>query len=180
MPGPSSFVRCLPSWSAAPVSRGSSQCDHRDLEQRPDRRSDQQPENAQTGDVRPRRRRIAPRANDAPPLHRVSHSLRMTHLNTARQCWGKMRHRTSAYLNSRIERDHRGIKRRVRCVRGFNRMRKNRERRRVSVAFQGRSSRRCGGFWGVCCPAQRTSWHRADSGYRYAATPSSFGMRIRL
>jgi putative transposase len=31
----------------------------------------------------------------------------------------KVRHRTSAYLNNRIEQDHRGIKGRIRCMRGF-------------------------------------------------------------
>ena len=30
-----------------------------------------------------------------------------------------VRHRTSAYLNNRIEQDHRGIKGRIRCMRGF-------------------------------------------------------------
>ena len=30
-----------------------------------------------------------------------------------------VRHRTSAYLNNRLEQDHRGIKRRIRCMRGF-------------------------------------------------------------
>ena len=29
------------------------------------------------------------------------------------------RHRTSAYLNNRLEQDHRGIKGRIRCMRGF-------------------------------------------------------------
>ena len=28
-------------------------------------------------------------------------------------------HRTSAYLNNRLEQDHRGIKGRIRCMRGF-------------------------------------------------------------
>jgi len=31
----------------------------------------------------------------------------------------KVRHRTSAYLNNRLEQDHRGIKGRIRCMRGF-------------------------------------------------------------
>ena len=31
----------------------------------------------------------------------------------------KVRHRTSAHLNNRIEQDHRGIKGRIRCMRGF-------------------------------------------------------------
>ena len=30
-----------------------------------------------------------------------------------------VRHRTSAYLNNRLEQDHRGIKGRIRCMRGF-------------------------------------------------------------
>ncbi len=30
-----------------------------------------------------------------------------------------VRHRTSAYMNNRIEQDHRGIKGRIRCMRGF-------------------------------------------------------------
>ena len=30
------------------------------------------------------------------------------------------RHRTSAYLNNRLEQDHRGIKRWIRCKRSFN------------------------------------------------------------
>ena len=30
-----------------------------------------------------------------------------------------IRHRTSAYLNNRLEQDHRGIKGRIRCMRGF-------------------------------------------------------------
>jgi putative transposase len=30
-----------------------------------------------------------------------------------------VRHRTSAYLNDRLEQDHRGIKGRTRCMRGF-------------------------------------------------------------
>jgi putative transposase len=30
-----------------------------------------------------------------------------------------VRHRTSMYLNNRLEQDHRGIKGRIRCVRGF-------------------------------------------------------------
>ena len=30
-----------------------------------------------------------------------------------------VRHRTSAHLNNRLEQDHRGIKRWIRCVRGF-------------------------------------------------------------
>ena len=32
---------------------------------------------------------------------------------------GAVRHRTSAYLNNRLEQDHRGIKGRIRCLRGF-------------------------------------------------------------
>ena len=32
-----------------------------------------------------------------------------------------VRHRTSAYLNNRLEQDHRGIKGRIRCIRGFKR-----------------------------------------------------------
>jgi putative transposase len=32
---------------------------------------------------------------------------------------GAVRHRTSAYLNNRLEQDHRGIKGRIRCMRGF-------------------------------------------------------------
>jgi putative transposase len=32
---------------------------------------------------------------------------------------GTIRHRTSAYLNNRLEQDHRGIKGRIRCMRGF-------------------------------------------------------------
>jgi transposase-like protein len=31
----------------------------------------------------------------------------------------RVRHRTSAYLNNRLEQDHRGIKGRIRCMRGF-------------------------------------------------------------
>lgn len=31
----------------------------------------------------------------------------------------KVRHQTSAYLNDRLEQDHRGIKGRIRCIRGF-------------------------------------------------------------
>jgi putative transposase len=31
----------------------------------------------------------------------------------------KVRHRTNAYLNNRLEQDHRGIKGRIRCMRGF-------------------------------------------------------------
>ncbi len=31
----------------------------------------------------------------------------------------KVRHRTSAYLNNRLEQDHRGIKGRIRCMRGL-------------------------------------------------------------
>jgi putative transposase len=31
----------------------------------------------------------------------------------------EVRHRTSAYLNNRLEQDHRGIKGRIRCMRGF-------------------------------------------------------------
>ncbi len=31
----------------------------------------------------------------------------------------KVQHRTSAYLNNRLEQDHRGIKGRIRCMRGF-------------------------------------------------------------
>jgi transposase-like protein len=30
-----------------------------------------------------------------------------------------VQHRTSAYLNNRLEQDHRGIKGRIRCMRGF-------------------------------------------------------------
>ena len=30
-----------------------------------------------------------------------------------------MRHRTSRYLNNRLKQDHRGVKGRVRCMRGF-------------------------------------------------------------
>jgi putative transposase len=30
-----------------------------------------------------------------------------------------VRHKTSAYLNNRLEQDHRGIKGRIRCMRGF-------------------------------------------------------------
>ena len=30
-----------------------------------------------------------------------------------------VRHRTTAYLNNRLEQDHRGIKGRIRCMRGF-------------------------------------------------------------
>ena len=30
-----------------------------------------------------------------------------------------VRHRTGAYLNNRLEQDHRGIKGRIRCLRGF-------------------------------------------------------------
>ena len=30
-----------------------------------------------------------------------------------------VRHRTNAYLNNRLEQDHRGIKGRIRCMRGF-------------------------------------------------------------
>ena len=30
-----------------------------------------------------------------------------------------VRHRTSVYLNNRLEQDHRGIKGRIRCMRGF-------------------------------------------------------------
>ena len=30
-----------------------------------------------------------------------------------------VRHRTSAYLNNHLEQDHRGIKGRIRCMRGF-------------------------------------------------------------
>jgi putative transposase len=30
-----------------------------------------------------------------------------------------VRHQTSAYLNNRLEQDHRGIKSRIRCIRGF-------------------------------------------------------------
>jgi hypothetical protein len=33
----------------------------------------------------------------------------------------RARHRTSAYLNNRLEQDHRGIKGRIRCMRGFKR-----------------------------------------------------------
>jgi transposase-like protein len=31
----------------------------------------------------------------------------------------RVTHRTSAYLNNRLEQDHRGIKGRIRCLRGF-------------------------------------------------------------
>jgi putative transposase len=31
----------------------------------------------------------------------------------------RVRHRTNAYLNNRLEQDHRGIKGRIRCMRGF-------------------------------------------------------------
>ena len=31
----------------------------------------------------------------------------------------RVRHRTSVYLNNRLEQDHRGIKGRIRCMRGF-------------------------------------------------------------
>ena len=31
----------------------------------------------------------------------------------------KVRHRTNAYLNNRLEQDHRGIQGRIRCMRGF-------------------------------------------------------------
>ena len=37
-----------------------------------------------------------------------------------RSVLGKVvRHRTSAYLNNRLEQDHRGIKGRIQCMRGF-------------------------------------------------------------
>jgi putative transposase len=31
----------------------------------------------------------------------------------------QVKHRTSAYLNNRLEQDHRGVKGRIRCMRGF-------------------------------------------------------------
>ncbi len=43
-----------------------------------------------------------------------------SYLRAIRTVLGKtVRHRTSAYLNNRLEQDHRGIKGRIRCMRGF-------------------------------------------------------------
>ena len=40
--------------------------------------------------------------------------------SASRSVLGKtVRHRTSAYLNNRLEQDHRGIKGRIRCMRGL-------------------------------------------------------------
>ena len=43
-----------------------------------------------------------------------------SYLRAVRSMLGKVvRHRTSAYLDNRLEQDHRGIKGRIRCMRGF-------------------------------------------------------------
>ncbi len=46
-----------------------------------------------------------------------------------------VRHRTSAYMNNRLEQDHRGIKGRIRCICGF----KSRETARRFCREQGES-----------------------------------------
>lgn len=51
---------------------------------------------------------------------RVTTDGRASYPRAIRSVLGKtIRHRTSAYLNNRLEQDHRGIKGRIRCMRGF-------------------------------------------------------------
>ena len=55
-----------------------------------------------------------------------------------------VRHRASAYLNNRLEQDHRGIKGRIRCMRGFK-----------SHQAAGRFCREHGELRNLLCPRHR-------------------------
>jgi len=60
------------------------------------------------------------RATMGPRPDRVTTDGHGSYPRAIRTVLGKtVRHRTSAYLNNRLEQDHRGIKGRIRCMRGF-------------------------------------------------------------
>ena len=53
-------------------------------------------------------------------LERVTTGGHGSYPRASRSVLGRtVRHRTGAYLNNRLEQDHRGIKGRIRCLRGF-------------------------------------------------------------